>query len=269
MTTLVNGRTTGIDPTDRGLAYGDGLFETMAASDGRIRWLEHHLERLAAGCERVAIPFPDAAALRAEVGQAAAGIGRHVVKVIVTRGIGARGYAPPATPVPTRIVTKSSWPAYPPENYTRGIRLRTLQLALGENPALAGLKHLCRLEQVLARLELGGTADEGVLLDRSGFVVGGISSNVFVVRDGQLHTPALERCGVKGVMRRVVLETARGAGLAAGEVEMTRAELAAADEVFVTNALIGIWPVIELDGRTLPRGRCTADLLRRLGFAHA
>ena len=92
MITLVNGRDTALDPTDRGLAYGDGLFETMAATDGNIRWLEYHLERLAAGCARLAIPPPDATQLRAEIAQVAAGSGRHVVKVIVTRGVGAREF---------------------------------------------------------------------------------------------------------------------------------------------------------------------------------
>ena len=265
MTTLVNGRPTDVDPADRGLAYGDGLFETMAAFDGRIRWLEYHLDRLAHGCAQLGIPTPDMAVLRAEALAAAHG-GRHVVKIIVTRGSGARGYAPPATPHPTRIVAKSSWPDYPAENYTRGIRLQTLQLRLGESSALAGLKHLCRLEQVLARMELGhGGAEEGLLLDGSGFVVGGTGSNIFAVRGAELATPALKRCGVRGVMRRVVLETAPQAGLTVAERDITVEELLRTDEVFVTNALFGIWPVIDIDGHALSRGPRTIALMSELG----
>jgi 4-amino-4-deoxychorismate lyase len=264
---LVDGRPTGVDPADRGLAYGDGVFETMAAHEGRIRWLDYHFDRLIAGCERLGFAPPDLAVLRAEVLAAAAGSGRHVVKVIVTRGVGMRGYAPPATPQPTRIVAKSSWPDYPAAHYTRGIALRTLRLRLAENPALAGIKHLCRLEQVLAQRELAPLgAEEGLLLDSSGFVVGGIGCNIFGVYGTRLVTPALERCGVKGVMRRVILEAAPPSGLTAVERDLTALELLDADEVFVTNALFGIWPVIDIDGRPKPRGVHAVDLLRRLGL---
>lgn len=266
MTALVNGRTGDVDAADRGLAYGDGVFETMAARDGRIRWLEHHLDRLADGCRRLRIPAPDRALLSAEALDAAAGT-RHVVKLIVTRGTGARGYAPPATPQPTRIVTYSPWPDYPSANYTRGIRLRTLNLRLGENPALAGVKHLCRLEQVLARMELGSSADEGLLLDRSGFVVGGTGSNVFCVHGTTLATPALERSGVKGVMRRVIIATAPALGLRVNECDFTPDELKDADEVFVSNALFGVWPVTEIDAQARPRGAHTVELMHRLEIA--
>jgi 4-amino-4-deoxychorismate lyase len=264
---LVNGQPTGLDPADRGLAYGDGLFETMALSAGRIRWLDYHLERLQGGCQRLQIGPIDWSELRREIAAACEQRDRRVVKLIVTRGPGARGYKPPERAQPTRIVAISSWPEYPPENYTRGISLRTLTLRLGENPALAGLKHLCRLEQVLAQLELrGGDAEEGLVLDTSGFVVGGTSCNVFMVRESEIVTPSLRRCGVKGVMRRAVLESAAQASIRAVERDLTLADLAQADEVFVTNALFGIWPVTRLDDRHLRAGTHTATLMRRLGY---
>ena len=173
------------------------------------------------------------------------------MKLIVTRGPGARGYGPPEPNQPTRILSISGWPSYPARNYADGIAVRVCALRLAESEALAGLKHLCRLEQVLAQLELRGSgADQGLLLDNGGRVVGGTSSNVFAVRDGVLLTPALTRCGIKGVMRRVVLETAAELGIAAEERDVTLAELEAADELFMTNALIGIWPVALLDGRS-------------------
>jgi 4-amino-4-deoxychorismate lyase len=255
-----------VDPADRGLAYGDGLFETMAAIDGGIRWLDYHLQRLEAGCSRLSIPAPDPTALRDELRQAAGQPGRAVVKLIVTRGVGARGYAAPKVPQPTRIMSISSWPDYPAANYTRGIGLRSVSLRLGENPALAGLKHLCRLEQVLAKIEVGDTAEEGLLLDCSGFVVGGISSNLFMVRGSELATPALERCGVKGIMRRVVMEAAPRLGLHVAERDLTPMDLEQADELFVTNALIGIWPVTDFDQHVLPRGAATSRLMDRLGY---
>jgi 4-amino-4-deoxychorismate lyase len=264
---LVNGRPTGLDPTDRGLAYGDGLFETMALRDGRIRWLEYHLERLQSGCERLQISPLDWDELRREIAVASEEPDRSVVKLIVTRGLGARGYKPPEQVQPTRIVTISSWPEYPPKNYTRGISVRTLTLRLGENPALAGLKHLSRLEQVSAQLELrAGDAEEGLVLDTSGFVVGGITCNVFMVRGSEIATPSLTRCGVRGVMRRAVLESASQATMSAVERDLTLADLEQADEIFMTNALFGIWPVARLDEREIGPGPQTAALMRRLGY---
>jgi 4-amino-4-deoxychorismate lyase len=264
---LVNGRATTVDPADRGLAYGDGLFETMAAADGTVRWLGHHLERLEDGCRRLSIPTPDATAVRSEIAACCPPVGRAVVKLILTRGPGARGYGPPEPSQPTRILSISDWPSYPARNYSAGIAVRVCALRLAESEALAGLKHLCRLEQVLAQLELRGSgADQGLLLDHGGRVVGGTSSNVFAVRDGVLLTPALTRCGIKGVMRRVALETAAELGIAAAERDLTLADLQTADELFMTNALIGIWPVAQLDARSFSPGAITRRLMRRLGI---
>ncbi|HLF09724.1 MAG TPA: aminodeoxychorismate lyase [Gammaproteobacteria bacterium] len=264
---LVNGQTTGLDPADRGLAYGDGLFETMAAANGRIRWLDYHLQRLEHGCRRLSIPPLDSQEIRREIINHCPRDGRCVVKLIVTRGSGARGYPPPVSAQPTRILSISSWPDYPSANYTDGIELRTLQLRLGENPALAGLKHLCRLEQVLAQLELRGSdAEEGLLLDSSGYVVGGIASNLFAIRGSELATPKLTRCGVRGVMRRVVLESATQLELAVAERDLTIAAVQQADEIFVTNSLFGIWPVAQLDQHTFTRGDKTRQLMQLLGY---
>lgn len=262
---LVNGRATGLDPADRGLAYGDGLFETMAATDGRIRWLDYHLERLADGCRRLAIRSPDRQQILREIAAHCPKDGRAIVKLIVTRGSGARGYPPPETSEPNRILTISSWPGYPAAHYTAGIRVRVCKLRLGENPQLAGIKHLARLEQVLAHLELRGSeAEQGLLLDSSGFVAGGTSSNVFAVHGSELATPALTRCGIHGVMRRVVLETAGALGLVRLEKDLTLAELLRADELFMTNALFGIWPVAHVDQQPFRPGAVTHALMRRL-----
>jgi 4-amino-4-deoxychorismate lyase len=265
---LVNGQRTGVDPADRGLAYGDGLFETMAARDGRIRWLDLHFDRLEEGCRRLQIPPPERRLVADEIASHCARVGRATVKLIVTRGPGARGYAPPAAPAPTRILSIGAWPNYPSSHYAKGIRLRVCRLRLATNPALAGMKHLNRLEHVLAHLELRGTdADQGLLLDTSEHVVGGTSSNVFAVREGQLLTPAIERAGIKGVMRRVVLAAANELGVPSAERDWTLAETANADELFMTNALFGIWPVALFDGRVLARGPVTQRLMQHLGVS--
>ena len=263
---LVNGSRTGVDPADRGLAYGDGLFETMAASDGSIRWLDLHLDRLEEGCRRLEIPAPSRSLLAQEIGAHCPKQGRAVVKLIVTRGPGTRGYKPPEPASPTRVLAISPWPEYSDAYYREGISVHVCQLRLGENPSLAGIKHLCRLEQVLAQLELRGhAAQQGLLLDTSGNVVGGTSSNLFAVRKSVLTTPTLLRCGIKGVMRRAVLETARTLGVRAQENDLTLAEVFDADELFVTNALFGIWPVSDIDGRRFPLGPTTTRLMRALG----
>jgi 4-amino-4-deoxychorismate lyase len=267
---LVNGQSTGVDPADRGLAYGDGLFETMAASDAQIRWLELHLDRLEEGCRRLEIPAPSRSLLTHEIDACCPRRGRAVVKVIVTRGPGARGYSPPEAPTPTRVVTISPWPDFAQANYRDGIAMRTCGLRLAENPALAGIKHLCRLEQVLAQLELRGHAvQQGLLLDASGYVVGGTTSNVFIVSGTQLATPSLARCGIKGVMRRAVLEAARELGAHAEERDIAPEELFQADEVFVTNSLFGIWPVAAVDDRRFAIGAMTDRFMKHLERAHA
>ena len=264
---LVNGRRGGVDPADRGLAYGDGLFETMGAVDGRVRWLDYHLERLVGGCRRLSIEPPDPELLRTEIAAQCPRAGRFVVKLIVTRGPGERGYRPPAAAKTTRILGISDWQDYPPAHYSRGIRVRVCELRIGVSPALAGLKHLCRLEQVLAQLELRRhDVEQGLLLDTSGYVVGGSSSNVFAIRGTELLTPATTRNGVAGVMRRVVLENAAHAGLAARETELTLRDLQAADELFMANSLFGIWPVARLDERAFATGPATRRLMSYLGY---
>ena len=264
---LVDGNPGRVDPRDRGLAYGDGLFETMAARSGRIRWLDYHLDRLAEGCRRLGIPSPDRTVLRDEIGAACPATGQAIVKLVVTRGVSARGYAPPADPEPTRIVGTARWPAYPASYYTDGIELSTLKLRLGENPLLAGIKHLSRLEQVLANLELNELrAQEGLLLDTSGFAVGAVASNVFAVSGSTVATPAIKRCGVKGVMRRIVLESCEELGFRPVEADLEPKTLIEADELFVTNAVFGIWPVRGLDGQAFRVGRATRRLQRLLGY---
>lgn len=267
---LVNGRSTGVDPADRGLAYGDGLFETMALHDGRIRWFDLHLDRLEEGCRQLEIPPPSRALLAAEIEANRPGEASAVVKVIITRGSGARGYSPPDPASPTRVLSISPWPTYPDSYYLSGIHVAVCRMRLGENPALAGIKHLCRLEQVLAQLELRGQpVQQGLLLDTRGNVIGGTSSNVFAVLGATLVTPTLTRCGIRGVMRRAVLDSARAQQIAVEERDLTLPELLGADELFMTNSLFGIWPVADVDGKRFGIGSTTQHLAAVLGYERA
>lgn len=253
MPVLINGQEDGgIDASDRGLNYGDGLFETIAVRDGRARLLDWHLQRLASGATRLGIPLPDPAEVRAEVARAWPA-GRGVVRIVLTRGSGPRGYRPPKHPRPLRIVSGSPWPDYDPSCWTRGVRVRWCDARLGRNPGLAGIKHLNRLEQVLARAEWeGDDVAEGLMTDDLGNVIGGTQTNLFAVLAHGLATPALETCGVAGVMRRAFRDWAAGQGVEIAERELPAAELAGAHALILTNALIGAWPVRELAGRSLP-----------------
>jgi 4-amino-4-deoxychorismate lyase len=256
-TSLIDGIPAVVVPAaDRGLQYGDGLFETIAVVDGRPCLWDRHLARLRAGCLRLAIPLPDPDLLQAEVLSLAKGQGRSVLKLTVTRGEGGRGYRPPHPARPRRILRLHPWPAHPPAWRSAGVRVRYCRTRLGHQPLLAGLKHLNRLEQVLARAEWDDPdIGEGLMLDLDGTVVEGTQTNLFVLTAGRLVTPLLDRCGVNGVVRQVVIETAWMQGLAVEEARLTPAELAQADALFLASSLAGLWPVRELDGRVLdPRG---------------
>jgi 4-amino-4-deoxychorismate lyase len=272
----VNGRDAAtVSVLERALHYGDGLFETMACVAGSVRLLDLHLERLAAGCQRLGIGVPASETLREELAAVAASCPRAVIKLLVTRGEArARGYALSGTEKANRITLRFPWPADDGRAVHEGVRLRTAALRLGENPALAGIKHCNRLEQVLARREWNdpGIA-ESLLYSSGGALVSGTMTNVFIVKEGVLCTPRLDRCGVAGVMRRTVLGLAAQLGIAAREEQLTQADVQGAEEMFLTNALIGIHPVRELDGRPLARHTLTArlqlELPRALGAAPA
>ena len=249
---LVNGRPgAAVDPLDRGLLYGDGLFETIAFVGGRARFLDWHLERLSGGARALGFPPPDLDALRADITSVATEP-RCVVKLVLTRGPGERGYRPPRDPRPTRIVSASPWPVGPAAAATAGIRLGWCRTRLSRNPALAGHKHLNRLEQVLARSEWDdGRMDEGLMQDDGGHVIAATQANFFARIDGAWVTPRLDSSGVAGVMRRAFCQWSADQGARVAERTLEVADVVSATSLVLTNALIGAWPVAALDGRPL------------------
>jgi 4-amino-4-deoxychorismate lyase len=251
MSVLVNGEPGGrVDPLDRGLLYGDGLFETIAVVNGRPRFLDWHLERCARGAQRLGFPASDFDLLRAEIGSVAASP-QAVVKLVLTRGAGARGYRPPQAPLPTRIVAAFEWPVRPP-GWGAGLRVGWCRTRLGRNPALAGLKHLNRLEQVLARAEWDdGAMDEGLQRDDRGHVIAATQANLFVKIGGLWVTPRLDQCGVAGVMRRAFCQWSAERGQHVAERDLSVADLETAQALLLTSSLIGARPVRELAGRPL------------------
>ncbi|TFH85147.1 aminodeoxychorismate lyase [Billgrantia azerbaijanica] len=240
---------TAVPLDDRGLAYGDGLFETVLLRDGKPLLWDEHLARLARGCHALGIPLPAEHDLAAALAEAPLGLA--VLKLVVTRGSGGRGYRPPPAPEP-----RLGWqvtPFTPNRNAWRdGVRVRHCRLRLGIQPALAGLKHLGRLENVLARAEWDDPAvAEGLLCDSDGVLVEATAMNLFWQREGGLETPRLERCGVAGTLRDALCER-----LAIAEVTAGPEVLREAEAVWVGNSVQGLWPLVRLDdaeGRELAR----------------
>jgi 4-amino-4-deoxychorismate lyase len=256
----------GLDVLDRGLHYGDGLFETIACRAGQARFLDLHLQRLTAGCTRLGIRYADFPTLAASIRELAAAQPACIIKLILTRGSAtARGYGAQGDERARALLLQYRWPPEDPAPWERGVMVRTAQGRLAENPLLAGLKHLNRLEQVLIRGEWTDPAiQEALVFSSSGWLVSGTMSNVFLVKDSRIMTPAITSAGVSGVMRRVVLREAQREGVASAELALDAAAVAAAEEIFLTNARIGIWPVRTLDGRQLPVGPVTRQLQQRL-----
>lgn len=246
-----------IDITDRGLSYGDGLFETMAIRRSIPRFIDLHLDRLYTGIARLRLPAPDRGWLHAQLAAATAGIDAGVMKLILTRGPGPRGYAPPQNPHATVAWSVESRNCQP----STQIRVRWCETIAGRNPLTAGLKTLCRLEQVLARAEWQDESiAEGLMCDEQGLLTGGTASNVFVVTGACLQTPEITHTGISGVMRRVILQQARDSGIKVSELPLTRQALLDADELFLSNALTGIRPVCQLDDRQWSSGPVTRRL---------
>jgi 4-amino-4-deoxychorismate lyase len=266
--TLVNGvETDQVSVMDRGFQYGDGLFETIAAYRGTPLLWTGHLLRLRRGCERLHLDMPDETLLWQETARVVDGAERAVVKITLTHGPAGRGYARVAWAPPTRVVSARHWPNYPATHARDGVDLRWCQTTVPRNPCLAGIKHLNRLAQVMARAEWETDYAEGLMCDEAGFVIEGTMSNVFGVFGDTVITPDLSQSGVAGVMRAEVMRAARSCGLVCREDWITPATLATADELFLTNSIIGVWPVRTLAARSYTIGQATHTIQKAIEAA--
>jgi 4-amino-4-deoxychorismate lyase len=260
-------------PTDdRALNYGDGLFETMAVVAGQVRLLDYHLDRLLNGCRRLAIAC-DRASIERTLRARAEALGNGVLKLLLSRGSAARGYRAPPEVTPRCIISVTPREAGFAVLRDTPIRVRTCVTPVSINPALAGIKHLNRLEQVLARSEWQDESiAEGLMLDDAGRVVCATAANVFAVLEGVLVTPSLQRAGVAGVMRRAVLESAQDLGLSVRIAELPFERLPDATELMLSSALTGLRSVDRLDENVLAQhklaDRLRARLAERLAHDH-
>jgi 4-amino-4-deoxychorismate lyase len=262
---LVNGhQQTQIEISDRGLQYGDGVFETIEILNGHLVFLEPHLQRLAQGCQRLLLPALDVNLITQEALTLSKSCSQGVLKIIITRGSGGRGYRQPETINPTRIISLHPYPNYP-KAFQTGVQVRFCQQQLALNPTLAGLKHLNRLEQILARAEWNDpTIQEGIMLDYHHHVIEGTMSNLFFVSQDKLYTPSLVQSGIAGIMRDFILKTAQKIGIDTIIGSFIPEDLLNADALFITNSIIGIWPIKSLEKHAFESSFVTQSLQHHL-----
>jgi 4-amino-4-deoxychorismate lyase len=264
---LINGSfDQAISVFDRGFSYGDGVFRTMKIRNGLpVSW-PFHYQKLVADCAVIGIVCPSAELLMSDLQklfekELFSENLTQVAKIIITRGEGERGYAPPVITVPTRVVIKSDLPHYAQSNYDQGVQLHVCDIRLAAQPKLAGIKHLNRLENVLARMEWRDDAIfDGLLLDQSGNVIECTMSNVFARFGKELFTPDLSLCGVSGITRQRILGLGRVLDLDIEVKSLSLEQLLQADEVIICNSLFGVFQVTQINHKIWPQQALAAKI---------
>ena len=252
--------------SDRGLNYGDGVFRTVRVHGGQITAWVRHAQKLASDLDRLGLARPDLARIEGDLVQLGARHPECVARITVTAGASARGYRRADGGVPlTTIVRATALPEWPDHIARRGIELRLCSLRLADQPVLAGVKHLNRLEQVLARAEWDDPRiSEGLTLDVAGHAICGTMSNLFIVEGGRLATPDLARCGVEGVQRGRILDWARARAMPATVEPLSLDRVCSADGLVLCNSVIGAWWVNRFEGRRYARPAWHAELAAEL-----
>jgi 4-amino-4-deoxychorismate lyase len=268
---IVNGSAAETIPVmDRGLMYGDGVFRTMRVEHGQVDSWQRQYQKLAADCAALDILCPAQSTLEHDIHEAVTSEPDCVLKIIVSRGEGGRGYGLPSSVHPSRVIVTAPLPEYPARYWEEGVRLHVCEIRMCHQPRLAGIKHLNRLENVLARMEWADAdIPEGLMLDADGDVIEGTMSNVFMRKENRLVTPDLSQCGVAGLQRDRIVELAPSLGLTVAIGHLPLRTLLEADEVLVCNSVIGIWPVREIGPRTWLPGELVPALRRGLGIGLA
>jgi len=248
---------------DRGLAYGHGVFETMEVYEGELPHWPRHWKRLSTGCRRLGLPTPNGEELYGALINNIPLAGRFVLKLIITAGDSHRGYASPSIMKPRYLMATQTWPEYPVTHAEKGVTVRICETCLPFDPLLAGIKHLNRLHQVLARNEWNDKkVVEGLMLDPKNRVIEGTMSNLFWVEKDKLYTPDLSLCGVSGIMRERIIEWCKSERLSVHLGEITPGKLLESDGLFICNSIIGIWPVNCLDNHKMPIPNLVRILLK-------
>jgi len=251
MTILVNGKPeTQISVLDRSVQYGDGLFETIALVNGLLHNWDKHYARLCLGAKKLDLEVPEEQLLLDDIIHLKdlnktknTERKRQIIKIILTRGSGGRGYAIPLEQNNQRIISSHAWPNYPPRYYSQGIDIAEIPFQLAKQGSLAGLKHLNRLEQILAKKELPSNYQEAIVLDYDGHIIEGISSNIYFVIDGVLCIPDLRHSGIAGTIRAQIIGLCKQLDIPLSISKYKIENILTATEIFFSNSIIGLWPV--------------------------
>ncbi|BCM25063.1 aminodeoxychorismate lyase [Methyloradius palustris] len=282
---LINGQQDeSLSPFDRGFSYGDGVFRTLPVIKGHPdSWLDHY-KKLMSDCHVLGIVCPSAEILLSDIEKLIQASSSEqskkqtpsketpsfVIKIIITRGESERGYAMPALAQPSRVLICSDFPTYPESSFVEGVKLHLCNLRLSHQPLLAGIKHLNRLENVIARAEWqDSNIIDGVLLDANNMVIECTSSNIFARFGTQLHTPDLSNCGVAGLTRQRILELAGDLSLQRSVSNISLSHLMQADEIIICNSLFGAWQVREFNHQHWPQLPLANQLRTLLKSPHA
>lgn len=255
---------------ERALQYGDGLFETVAIRRSKPRLWDFHFERLAEGCALLNFRTPKESDLLRGIEQVLQTSNvppaYAVVKLIVSAGVGKRGYGRERIESPTIWYRAFAARPLPAAHYEDGVNVTVCNTRLATGSVFAGLKTLNRLEQVLARSELQGTNFfEGLTFDSADNLICASMSNVFLVKQNRVFTPPVDQCGVAGVMRRFVIDNLQESGTPVNIEAISHSKLKAADEVFLSNSQFGVLPVRSCDDHEWPVGELTQHTMTLLG----
>ena len=263
---LINGKYSNeIVLSDRAIHYGDGLFETIAIQNKQILCFDEHLNRLEKGCKKLKIPIPNRNIIKNEISTLIETSDRAVIKIIISRGQGGRGYKIPEDIEPTRIISLHPWPSYSVNYSTSGIKTKVCDFRYSQNSKLAGIKHLNRIEQVLARSEwTDSTILEGIVMDSDNYVIEGTMSNIFCITGTTLFTPDLSLCGIDGVVRKKIIDLSDKLKFSIEIKNITLEFLLDAEEVFMCNSLIGVWPVNSIDEKLFSGHEKTIKIANKL-----
>jgi 4-amino-4-deoxychorismate lyase len=250
-----------ISVMDRGLHYGDGLFETIACVEGKLQFWDDHINRMNEGAKVLDIECPASPIFLNDINTLLSDKhGRHVVKILLTRGqmggMGGRGYKYPVSQQPSRIIIINEWPDYE-EVRDGGVHLCFCKHTLSVNANLSGIKHLNRLDNVLARNEWKDEFHEGLMSDINGNIIEGTMSNVFGIKNGDLYTPSLDCCGVNGIIRKHIIDIAKNVNIPLHISNLSKDDLYSMDEIFITNSIIGLWPVSLINDKSIRLGNNT------------
>ena len=250
---------------DRGLHYGDGLFETITVENMQLLCWDEHLKRLERGCIKLNIAVPDKNLLKNEVSELINTESQGVIKIIISRGQGGRGYKILENIAPTRIISLYPWSYQYDQNSSSGVKTRICKYRYAKNPLLAGIKHLNRLEQILARSEWNDDSiAEGIVMDSENYIIEGTMSNIFCIIGKTLYTPDLSECGIEGIVRGKIIELASNLKFNVEIKKIPLGFLMNAEEIFMCNSIIGVWPVNIIDETKFSKHKKTQNIIKTL-----